>query len=81
MSGLSVDSAMARLHEVSEEQRGALHEALLKIASVMQRSSEFKLYDFLVSGPMVNEVGVEWEQPLLELHGNNVVAHERMRFI
>jgi hypothetical protein len=43
--------------------------------------SGFKVLEFLASGAMANELGIDWEPPLVEHSGGAVIVHERMRFL
>ena len=44
-------------------------------------ASAGKVADFLVAGAFANELGIDWEPPLVEHLDGCIVVHERLRFI
>jgi hypothetical protein len=49
--------------------------------ALVNQQSFWKIQEFLAAGCFANELGVEYEPPLVEIDRDTIVVSERLRFI
>lgn len=54
---------------------------IAQAVAILNNETFRKVEEVLASGPMVSELGIDWDPPLFELVGGMVVATEQMRIL